>query len=451
MKRRISVWCLLAGLLPAAASAQGGSITAAETLSLDAALRLAVDQNRQVASSNLQVEKAEANLAVARTRRLPVFETQVSASQLLSPVEFAFPRGAFGDFPGTGPIPDNDTTIKVPKRPTYYTSSQVSQPLSQLFQIGLGIRSAVAARDIERERTRAQRLSVINDVKRLYFAILQTQSSMTANQEALTLYRELDRVLQVRVTQQVALRSDGLDVQFKLAQEELTRTTLQNALASQKEHLNQLLGRDVNTAFEVEDAGALSLLEVDVQAGRTHALDTRPDVKEARLKLEQAEIDRRITHAERIPDVSLAVGYSSYFNMSVMPTNLATVGVQVKWEPFDWGRRSRELAAKSHTITQARMAVRDAEDRTVLEVNSLFRTLAEKKALLRVVETAQTAAREKVRVKTNQYRIEAALLTDVLNVRAELADADDRYQQALLAYWTAKADYDLATGEEGLK
>jgi outer membrane protein TolC len=102
-------------------------------------------------------------------------------------------------------------------------------------------------------------------------------------------------------------------------------------------------------------------------------------------------------------------------------------------------------------VEQARLNVRDAEDRTVLEINGLSRTLAEKKALLRVVRTAQSAAREKVRVKTNQYQIQAALLTDVLNVRAELADADDRFQQALLAYWTAKADYDLATGEEGLK
>ena len=43
----------------------------------------------------------------------------------------------------------------------------------------------------------------------------------------------------------------------------------------------------------------------------------------------------------------------------------------------------------------------------------------------------------------------AALLPDVLQVRAELADMNDRYQQALMDFWTAQADYDLATGEEG--
>ena len=58
------------------------------------------------------------------------------------------------------------------------------------------------------------------------------------------------------------------------------------------------------------------------------------------------------------------------------------VGVQVKWEPFDWGRRSRALAVTSHTVQQAKLGVRDAEDRATLEINSRLRTLAEKRALL---------------------------------------------------------------------
>ena len=64
---------------------------------------------------------------------------------------------------------------------------------------------------------------------------------------------------------------------------------------------------------------------------------------------------------------------------------------------------------------------------------------------------APTPVREKLRVKTNQYQLQSVLLPDVLQVRAELADTDDRYQQALLEFWTAKADYELAVGEEVIK
>ena len=162
----------------------------------------------------------------------------------------------------------------------------------------------------------------------------------------------------------------------------------------------------------------------------------------------QADLDRRIAKADRIPEVSVAVSYTSNFNIDVLPANLASAGVRLKWEPFDWGRKKQQLAAKTRTVQQARLGVRDVEDKTSLEINSRFRTLTEKRAFLNVARMAQGAAREKVRVKTNQYQLQAALLPDVLQLRTELANADDQYQQALLGFWTAKADYDLATGED---
>jgi outer membrane protein len=399
-------------------------------------------------SARLQVEKAADDVAVARTRRLPVFGTDGQASQLLTPVSFAFPRGSFGDFPGIGPIPSVDTNVSVRRQPTYYLSSQVSQPLSQLFRIGLGIRSTQATHDIEQEHGRAQRLSVTNSVKRLYFAILQTQSALSSTEHAIALYRELDRTLQERVAQKVALRADALDVKLQLAQEELTRTTQRNTLASQKEQLNQLLGRDVATDFDVEEVPTVSGLDIDLAAARAHALESRPDVREARLKLTQAQLDRRMTAAERIPDVSLAASYVSNFNIDVLPRNLATVGIRVSWEPFDWGRRGRQLASKSRVVEQARLAVRDAEDRAKVDINGRYRALEEKRALLTVAQMAQGVATERLRVKTNQYQVQAALLPDVLQLRAEQASVDDRYQQALLAFWTAKADFEYAVGED---
>ena len=450
MTKRLVSWCFLASLMPGLAVAQTAP-RPGERLSLEQAVRIAVEHNRQLGSARLQVAKAEDQIGIARTRRLPIFSTEAQASQLLSPVSFSFPAGSFGEFPATGPIPSTDTTIDVPRQPTMYLQSSVSQPLTQLIKANIGIQSAVASRELESERARATQLSLVNNVKRLYFAILQTQSALEANTEMLALYRELDRTVQVRVAQQVQLKSDALDVQFRLAQEELTRTTTLNTLASQKEQLNQLLGRDVRTAFEVENVSALAALDVDLDAAQSHALESRPEVRQARLNVKQAELDRRLTKADRIPEVSAAVSYSSNFNMSVLPRNLATAGVQVKWEPFDWGRRGREMAAKTRTLDQAQLAVRDAEDRAVVEINARFRALGEKRALLRVAEMAQSTAREKVRVKTNQYQVQAAMLNDVLQLRAELAGSDDRYQQALLAFWTAKADFELAIGEEVIR
>jgi outer membrane protein TolC len=448
MKKWIAACCLLSMLVPGEVAAQSAASSMGERLSLETALRLALANNRQVQSARLEVLKADEDIEVARSRRLPVFDIEIQASQLLTPVDFGFPAGAFGEYPGTGPIPSADTTISVPRQLTYYVSSSLSQPITQLFRINLGIDSAVAGRAIEGEHARAQQLSVANSVKRLYFAILQTESALEATEHAIALYRELQRTLEVRVAQKVALRADALDVQFRLAQEQLTQTTQRNTMATQKEQMNQLLGRDVRTDFVVEPVTALSVAEIDVNAARGRALDSRPDLREARLKVDQADLDRRMTKAERIPDLSFAMSYTSNFNIDVMPQNLAGVGLQLKWEPFDWGRKGRQLAVKTHGVEQARLALREAEDRAVIEVNSRFRTLAEKRALLNVAQMAQVAVREKLRVKTNQYQVQAALLPDVLQLRAEQANADDHYQQALLAFWTAKADFEHAVGEE---
>jgi outer membrane protein TolC len=94
MKSHIAVCLVLASLVPASASAQSVR-SSGERLSLDGAIRLAIENNRQLQTARLQVQKAEADVAAARTRRLPIFETEVTTSQLMTPVSFAFPQGAF--------------------------------------------------------------------------------------------------------------------------------------------------------------------------------------------------------------------------------------------------------------------------------------------------------------------------------------------------------------------
>src|SRR5262245_1197739 len=191
-------------LVPAVAAAQSKTVAISERLTLDTAVRQALENNRQLQSSVLQVKKADEDIAVARTHRYPVFDVEGQASQLITPVDFAFPQGAFGEFPGIGPVPATDTKVSVPQQLTYYFASQMSQPITQLFRVNLGIDNAVATRAIEQERLHSQRLSVVNSVKRLYFAILQTESALETTDQAIALYRELDRTLEVRVAQKVA-------------------------------------------------------------------------------------------------------------------------------------------------------------------------------------------------------------------------------------------------------
>ncbi|HKG81102.1 MAG TPA: TolC family protein, partial [Pyrinomonadaceae bacterium] len=227
---------------------------------------------------------------------------------------------------------------------------------------------------------------------------------------------------------------------------------LNNSLSAQKEQLNHLLGRDVRTEFSVTDGletAQAAMRETDLMEARKRALEQRPEIREVRLRLQQANLDSRVKKSEFIPDVSLTLNTVTTVNYSnFVPRSANGIGIQVEWEVFDWGRKKHELAEKNRTIAQADNTVLETESRVLLDVNSRFRTLLETCQLIRIAKLAQTTARANVQVAANKYRLDAVLLKDVLTAQTSLANADYEYQKALLSFWTAKADFEKALGED---
>ncbi len=418
-----------------------------ETLTLQQAVDLALRHNRLVNHERLEVEKAADRLAAIATRRLPEFDVSVSQFQWFKPPEFRFNQGVFGTFPGLGPVPPVNATIESSHGPSALIFARATQPLTQLYRVSLGVKMSEANRAVAESRLQAKQREIAHQVKRAYYAILQTQSALEASEGALRLYRELDRVVGEYVVQQVALEAESLDVKTQLAREEYETLKARNSLAAAKEMLNYLMGRDIRTEFSVDPISAGAVYEVDLSSAQSRALAERPEIKEAQLKLKLAEYDYRLKRAEAIPDVSLTFGYFSAFGVSVLPQNATGVGLTAKWTPFDWGRRKAETAEKRKTAEQAQEGLREAEASILREVSDKYRKLQEARSLLRVSQLYQESAREKLRVATNKYALEAALYKDVLQSQAGLAEARDRYQQALLAFWTARADFEKAIGE----
>jgi len=434
------------------AKAQHGDAPPAEALTLERAIRIALEGNRPVRNARLDVENFGDRVAELRTKRLPSFKVSTLVSQPLTPFEIKFEKGAFGTFPETGPIPDEETTISSSMKPTMLVQGQITQPLSQLHRINLSIKQAALTKEMSAQELRRKEQAVVNDVKRAYFAILQTQSSVETAAAEIKLYRELERVTTEYVMREVALKNDQMEVQTSLAKAEYQLLTLNNQLASQKEQLNLLLGRDVRTEFAVSDgldAAQTVIRETDLSAARQKALAQRPEVAAARLKVNSAKLERRIKKAERIPDVSLAISYYSPFGYNgVVPKNIANVGVQVEWEVFDWGRRKHELAEKTRAVEQADNSLLEAESQVLMEVNGQFRKMQEASHLLRVARMSQETERANVKVVAHKYYVQTVLLKDVLQAQAVLAGANSEYQKALLSFWMAKADFEKAMGED---
>lgn len=438
----VHVWLLLALSCPAWGQPAAPS-TIVQTLSLDEAIALALQHNRLIKNASLEVSKAEHQLSAARTRHFPVFNTLVLQSWDISSTD----KNIFPAFPSFIPIPSTDTLVKE-QQPTAYFIGQMTQPLTQQYKITLGVHLRGVMRDIAREQLREQRQSTVDKVKKTYYGILQTQSSMEAAGESIKFLRELDRLEGRYWQQQVVLKSEVLEVKAKLAKSEQQELSLRNNLATQKEQMNDLLGRNILTPFRVQAVPLATSWENDLEAARTQALKQRPEIKEARLKTRQAEYDRSIKKAEYIPDISFFASYARAVNLDPVPENTGFLGFMLYWEPFDWGRKRKELAEKTDAIAQTINLTRETESQILIDVNSKFRKLHETRSALRATQMAQEAVREKLREELDKFKNGTALTKDVLQSQTSLAEADSQHHQALMSFWTAKADFEKAIGEE---
>jgi outer membrane protein TolC len=436
-------------LLTIAAMATGVVAHAGDPLTLDQAVALALENNRGLQSSLLDGQKAQDRLDAARTRQFPGISVYMLGAQQLRSFDFTLEKGVLGTYQATGPLPEEDVHLKTPLEPTGLLISKVTQPLSALIRIRRSMDTLRTGVKLANEQTRAERQKLAREIKRVYYGLQQVEASLRSVRETANLYEEVEKLTSRYVLQQVALRGDLLQTQTQLAKTQQLETQLTNQQAGGKEQLNQLLGRNVLTEFEVqpvlEATGELPALE----EARVRALRDRPEVRQAQLRSLQAEQDLRAKKAEYIPDIAIEFNSLMFLNWGrYMPTQTTSIGVSLSWEPFDWGRRKHEAAEKQRSVAQAQIARQETENSVLVDINDKHRELRYRRAELRVARLSQETAVETLRVMKNRYSAQAALVKDVLQAQAGLAESNTEYQQALTSFWNARADFERAIGED---
>jgi outer membrane protein TolC len=403
------------------------------TLSLDETVRLALANNRNLSLAAQEVEKADEALEAAKLARLPKFNVNYFEPTLLKLLDVRL-----GPFRLPLPLPDNFA----------FLTGSATQPISQLYDIGLGVKAMELSKNIASERLRAARQTAVDDIKRAYYACLRAESGLVPSREAVDLFKELERVMDTLVGERAALESDRLDVQARRAQQEHDVLVLENALATAHERINVALGRDPEAPFATETLPLALPAEAELPAARAAVRDQRPDVREARIAIDLAKIDWRLKKAEQFPRVGAVFYYVGQINMPLLPGNIAAGLLQASWEPFDWGRKGREQASKQLAVRQAETALKQLEDTAAVDLNARARALGEARSLASVMELARKAAREKLRVMLDKHDEQAVLTKDLLQAQVAVAEADHNYQAALLAYWEARADFEKALAVE---
>ncbi|MGC2398714.1 MAG: TolC family protein [Acidobacteriaceae bacterium] len=409
-------------------------------LTLSQAIQIAVENNRPVKIAQLNILESKWVVAQTKTKRFPAITTYLFASGNLTNPEFTFPSDLF----------DNKQPVKekLSNGITGLASVEVAQPLSQLYQIHLAVQEQELSTDLASEQYKGQRQSVVASVKQAYYSVLQTESSLEAQEAMVKQYEETLRVATDYLSQRSVLKSDSLEAKAQLAQSRYQMIQLQDTLATQKEQLNELLARDVDVPFRTEPVPPITAQEMDLKTARQNALTQRPEVREAEINTHRADYDRRLSKAKYIPDVGAAVHYLSPINTQFLPQNIASAGLEMKWDPFDWGGRRDEVKQKEVSLEQSQLQLKETRAQVTLDVDNTFRKLAETRTMLEVAQAGQEAADEKLREVNDQFKHSAVLMRDLLQQEAAVANANHNYEQSLLAFWNAKAAFEKALGEE---
>ncbi len=444
LRRKVAPGVLVTVVVLACANAK-----ADEKLTLDQAVAIALEQNRMLRSSALDAKKAEDKFNANRTRQFPSISLYALGAQQLRSFDFTLEKGVLGTYSGIGALPSQDVHLKSPLEPTGVFIGRVVQPLSSLIRIRRSLETLKTGVAIANEQTRADKQKIAQEVKRVYYGLQQVESSLGATRQTLALYRELARLTENYVAGEVVLKADLLEVQTRMARTEQSESLLQDQQATGKEQLNQLLGRDILTDFQVQPVLETTEASVNLDAARQRALRQRPEIRKAKLCQTQAEQDLRAKRAEYIPDLAAEVNTMSFLNFGrFFPSQSNSVGLSVTWEPFDWGRKKHEIAEKRRAFEQARNSEQETISSVLIDVNEKYRRLRQSRNQLRVARLAQETSIESLRVAKNKYALQAVLLKDVLQGQVSLEQSNSEYQQALLSFWNARADFERALGED---
>lgn len=201
--------------------------------------------------------------------------------------------------------------------------------------------------ELAEQRYRAQQQALVKQVKDQYYGLFKTQSALQTNEESITFYRELSRLVHRYVRDELALAYKAMEADARLARSEFDSRKEREVMTTQSERLNVTLGRDPRTPFRVTGVTPGAESQPNQATAESTASAQRPKIREAQLSLRHAQTGYQITKADYLPDLNLSMRYSRLFEVDFIPDEEWVVGLEFRWEFYDWGRRSHHQGRRA--------------------------------------------------------------------------------------------------------
>ena len=282
-----------------------------------------------------------------------------------------------------------------------------------------------------------------------YYNVLLAKKQLdVAGQAMKTAQAILDRSKD-RFESGVAVESDYLSSQVRLATRRQELIRAQNNMALAMAQLSTSMGISADTEFDpVEVLAEKNLPATSLDDLEKQAVGRRPDLNRIRSEEEAQQQSVSIAKASFGPRVNAFGGWEAD-----NPTLLAggggnswLAGIEVQFDLFEGGAKRARLSHE-RALEEKVSAVKEmATDAVRLEVRRAYYDLDAARQQVDVARATIAEAQESLRINQDRYDSGLSTITDLLAAEEAARRSQTDYWEALYRYHTGYANLELASG-----
>ena len=241
------------------------------------------------------------------------------------------------------------------------------------------------------------------------------------------LVKKLDEDVHKMIGQGVATKADGLKVDVRVNEAEMTITQVEDGLALSKMLLCQLCGIPMNQDITLEDEDKETLefsgKAVDTEqqqvAAQDSAMNTRPELRMLQNTVDLSKQATNLVRAAFLPHVALTGGYMisnpNVFNgFQKKFTGVWNVGVMVQVPVWNWGEGAYKVRAAKAATNIAQMNLDDTREKIHLQITQSQFKVKEAQKKLNMAQKNITSAEENLRCANLGFKEGVMEVTDVM-------------------------------------
>jgi outer membrane protein len=418
--------------------------TAAQPLSLQDAVDLALQANLGIKRSQEEINAAQALRDASRTTFLP------SLGSSYNYIHRNEER--------TSPSLLSGRPIVSSPQDQYTFSTFLRQPLFTGFRLlneyrlsELGLDRAEFAADVARQ-------DVILDAKNAYFSVLKNLKLRDVAQQTVKSIAAQRDVSENFYKVGLSPLNDLLQAQVQLANAKQQLTVALNNLEIARTQFNTVLRRPVNTPVLLLDDVEHAPYRASLEECLDRAQQNRLEVHVANLDIEIAEKQVKLSEKDYFPVVDLVGTYSrtgddwhAHGGEGITDSAGWNIQATATWTFWEWGKTGYGRKEKLARLAQSKYRKSELLDTINLDVKRAYLRTKEAEENIATVEQAVEQAKENLRITEEQYKEQVATQTDVLIAQTLLTQTETNYTNALFDFKIAKAVLLRAIGQETLE